>query len=73
MFYQLEMRILPVLVSMVRRGVCVDISRLEDLGRLQPINVFCFRNSYSSPWCGILPLLTLLQDSFKLRSRLAKP
>ena len=34
LFYQLEMRILPVLVSMERRGVCVDNSRLEDLGRL---------------------------------------
>jgi DNA polymerase I-like protein with 3'-5' exonuclease and polymerase domains len=34
LFYQLEMRILPVLVSMERRGVCVDNSRLEDLGRV---------------------------------------
>ena len=34
LFYQLEMRILPVLVSMERIAVCVDNSRLEDLGRL---------------------------------------
>jgi DNA polymerase I-like protein with 3'-5' exonuclease and polymerase domains len=34
LFYQLEMRILPVLVSMERRAVCVDLSTLEDLGKL---------------------------------------
>ena len=34
MFYHLEMRILPVLVSMERRVVCVDLSRMEDLGGL---------------------------------------
>ena len=28
------MRILPVLVSMERRVVCVDLSRMEDLGGL---------------------------------------
>jgi DNA polymerase I-like protein with 3'-5' exonuclease and polymerase domains len=34
LFYHLEMRILPVLVSMERRVVCVDLSRMEDLGGL---------------------------------------
>ena len=34
LFYQLEMRIPPFLVSMERRAVCEDHSRLEDLGRL---------------------------------------
>jgi len=33
LFYQLEMRILPSLVSMERRGVCVDKISLEELGR----------------------------------------
>ena len=34
LFYQLEMRILPVLVAMERRGVCVERSRLEELSTI---------------------------------------
>merc|ERR1719233_1694910 len=34
LFYQLEMRILPVLVAMERRGVCLEKSSLEDLGTI---------------------------------------